>query len=74
MFANLFEKVPAKRAGIPEDIVATVLYLVSKAGVCPLSTGSDVGICQWTVVVSRWRASSRRKWPRIIPPCRAKRH
>jgi NAD(P)-dependent dehydrogenase (short-subunit alcohol dehydrogenase family) len=35
MFANLFEKVPAKRAGIPEDIVATILYLVSKAGVCP---------------------------------------
>ena len=33
MFANLFEKVPAKRAGVPEDIVATILYLVSKAGV-----------------------------------------
>ena len=33
MFANLFDKVPAKRAGVPEDIVATILYLVSKAGV-----------------------------------------
>lgn len=33
MFANLFEKVPAKRAGIPEDIIGTILYLSSKAGV-----------------------------------------
>ena len=33
MFAGLFDKVPAKRAGEPEDIVGTVLYLVSKAGV-----------------------------------------
>jgi hypothetical protein len=33
MFANLFDKVPAKRAGVPEDIVGTILYLVSKAGV-----------------------------------------
>ena len=33
MFSNLFDKVPAKRAGVPEDIVATILYLVSKAGV-----------------------------------------
>jgi len=38
MFSNLFDKVPAKRAGLPEDIVATILYLVSKAGV--LSLGS----------------------------------
>jgi hypothetical protein len=33
MFANLFDKVPAKRAGVPDDIVGTILYLVSKAGV-----------------------------------------
>jgi NAD(P)-dependent dehydrogenase (short-subunit alcohol dehydrogenase family) len=33
MFSNLFDKVPAKRAGVPEDIVATILYLASKAGV-----------------------------------------
>jgi hypothetical protein len=33
MFANLFDRVPARRAGVPEDIVGTVLYLVSKAGV-----------------------------------------
>lgn len=33
IFANLFDKVPAKRAGVPEDIVGTVLYLVSRAGV-----------------------------------------
>ena len=36
MFANLFDKVPAKRAGVPEDIVGTILYLVSKAGVINL--------------------------------------
>ncbi|KAL4819548.1 NAD(P)-binding protein [Aspergillus spinulosporus] len=32
MFAGLFEKVPAKRAGREEDLAGTVLYLVSKAG------------------------------------------
>jgi len=40
MFANLFDKVPAKRAGVPQDIVATVLYLVSKAGVLHLNLTS----------------------------------
>lgn len=33
MFANLFDKVPARRAGRLEDIAGTVLYLCSKAGV-----------------------------------------
>lgn len=33
MFANLFDKVPAKRAGKLEDISGTVLYLCSQAGV-----------------------------------------
>ena len=33
MFANLFDKVPAKRAGKLEDIAGTVLYLCSQAGV-----------------------------------------
>ena len=33
IFSNLFDKVPAKRAAIAEDIACTVLYLVSKAGV-----------------------------------------
>ncbi|KAL5044564.1 hypothetical protein BDW71DRAFT_198882 [Aspergillus fruticulosus] len=32
MFAGLFEKVPAQRAGREEDLAGTVLYLVSKAG------------------------------------------
>ncbi|GAB7354551.1 hypothetical protein MBLNU459_g5007t1 [Dothideomycetes sp. NU459] len=32
MFANLFDKVPAKRAGKLEDIAGTVLYLCSQAG------------------------------------------
>jgi len=41
MFANLFDKLPAKWAGAPEDIVATALYLVSKAGVLPLDLKSD---------------------------------
>ena len=32
-FSNLFDKVPAKRAGGEEDLVGTILYLVSRAGV-----------------------------------------
>ncbi|KAL4978314.1 hypothetical protein BDW66DRAFT_158391 [Aspergillus desertorum] len=32
MFAGLFEKVPARRAGREDDLAGTVLYLVSKAG------------------------------------------
>lgn len=36
IFSNLFDKVPAKRAAIAEDIAGTVLYLASKAGVSPL--------------------------------------
>jgi hypothetical protein len=42
MFSNLFDKVPAKRAGIPEDIVGTILYVVSNAGVCFLLHGLTV--------------------------------
>ena len=37
IFSNLFDKVPAKRAAIAEDIAGTVLYLVSKAGVSLLA-------------------------------------
>jgi hypothetical protein len=33
MFSNLFDKVPAKRAGNDEDIAGAVLYLASRAGV-----------------------------------------
>ena len=33
MFANLFDKVPSRRAGKMEDIAGTVLYLCSQAGV-----------------------------------------
>ncbi|KAK1966025.1 short chain dehydrogenase [Colletotrichum sublineola] len=32
MFANLFDQVPAKRAGNEEDIAGAVLYLASRAG------------------------------------------
>ncbi|KAJ5851723.1 uncharacterized protein N7529_011108 [Penicillium soppii] len=32
VFSALFDKVPAKRAGIDDDIAGTVLYLVSRAG------------------------------------------
>ena len=45
MFSNLFDKVPAKRAGIPEDIIGTILYLCSKAGVHLLeSEDSSLGL------------------------------
>jgi hypothetical protein len=40
VFSALFDKVPAKRAGIDDDIAGTVLYLVSRAGV---SLGGIVG-------------------------------
>lgn len=33
MFSSLFDRVPAKRAGNEEDIVGSVIYLVSRAGV-----------------------------------------
>lgn len=33
IFSNLFDKVPAKRAGNEEDMVGTLLFLVSRAGV-----------------------------------------
>lgn len=33
MFSNLFNKVPAKRAGNEEDIASVVIYLASPAGV-----------------------------------------
>ena len=65
MFSNLFDKVPAKRAGVPEDVIGTVLYLVSKAGVALLLCVLTVGVCQWAVVVCRWRTSTRGKWSRI---------
>jgi hypothetical protein len=32
-FAQLFEKMPAKRVGRPEDIAGAILYLCSQAGV-----------------------------------------
>ncbi|KAJ5150625.1 uncharacterized protein N7500_010814 [Penicillium coprophilum] len=32
VFGALFDKVPAKRAGIEDDIAGTILYLVSRAG------------------------------------------
>jgi hypothetical protein len=33
MFANLIDKVPAKRVGRTEDLVGAILYLSSQAGV-----------------------------------------
>lgn len=39
MFSNLFDKVPAKRAGREEDLAGAVLYLASTAGVSDLHDG-----------------------------------
>jgi hypothetical protein len=33
IFSNLFDQVPAKRAGNEEDIAGAVIYLASQAGV-----------------------------------------
>lgn len=33
IFSNLFDKVPAKRAGNEEDMAGAIIYLASKAGV-----------------------------------------
>lgn len=33
LFSALFDRVPAKRAGIEDDIAGTILYIVSRAGV-----------------------------------------
>jgi len=41
IFANLFDKVPAKRAGRLEDIAGAVLYLCSQAGVNINPSSSD---------------------------------
>lgn len=41
MFASLFDKVPARRAGREEDIAGAALYLASKAGVSKSSIQGD---------------------------------
>lgn len=62
IFSNLFDKVPAKRAAIAEDIAGTVLYLVSKAGVSLFALVSlptnfstnhyrSLGLCGWNITV-----------------------
>lgn len=63
IFSNLFDKVPAKRAAVAEDIAGTVLYLVSKAGVSlilafmffistlVLIIICCVGLCGWNIIV-----------------------
>lgn len=60
MFANLFDKVPARRAGRLEDIAGTVLYLCSQAGVSLKRSVQETtnntcrhtltgAVCVWTV-------------------------
>lgn len=44
LFSNLFDKVPAKRAGNEDDIAGTILYIVSRAGVS-LSNLDKMLIC-----------------------------
>ena len=68
MFANLFDKVPAKRAGVPEDIVAVILYLVSKAGVSQFHTSLMEGLRQWTVIGYGWGKNTSCKRPRLSAP------
>jgi NAD(P)-dependent dehydrogenase (short-subunit alcohol dehydrogenase family) len=66
-FAQLFEKVPAKRIGKPEDMAGAILYLCSQAGVrtqryCDLMALLYVtkqliepaGVRRWQVSVCRW--------------------
>jgi hypothetical protein len=42
IFSNLFDKVPAKRAGKEEDIAGAVIYLASRAGVSSLPSHSNL--------------------------------
>lgn len=56
MFANLFDKVPARRAGKMEDIAGTVLYLCSQAGV-------SVPSC---LQVRRANAANRLMWMAVV--------
>lgn len=70
MFANLFDKVPAKRAGKLEDISGTVLYLCSQAGVSEFvlrivfqhADHMSAGIRGWTLSLCRWRESLGCQW------------
>jgi hypothetical protein len=42
IFSNLFDQVPAKRAGSEEDIAGAVIYLASRAGVSKQATSGLV--------------------------------
>jgi hypothetical protein len=44
IFSNLFDKVPAKRAGNEEDLVGSVLYLSSRAGVSHAPLDSEMAL------------------------------
>lgn len=67
MFANLFDKIPSRRAGKLEDIAGTVLYLCSQAGVriYPYADPVEADIfCRLTsmAIVSVWTAGGY-SWP-----------
>ena len=72
VFANLFDKVPAKRAGSEEDMAGAILYLASRAGVScrfsgvrPISLIVLIGVCGRGVTVHRRWPDTSREWPRI---------
>lgn len=47
IFSNLFDKVPAKRAGNEEDLVGSVLYLSSRAGVSHALPKPGISLTIW---------------------------
>lgn len=58
IFASLFDKVPAKRAGNESDMAGTVLYVASRAGVSPTYVPATLAIliCIFTGLRRRYLA------------------
>lgn len=81
IFSDLFDKVPAKRAGGEQDIASVVIYLASPAGVSELDnhfsrcnpsamlsrlTPLRAGLYRWCFCLCRWGSCLTGKWAIVI--------